>query len=279
MPDAGLVMDATGALYGTTINGGAYHQAGVCASSGNTGCGTVFKLTPSGTGYHESVVWSFGNNKDGFNPYGDLLIDSSGAIYGTTVNGGAYGYGTVFQLTQSRSKYAEQILWSLGSGQDAKNPLGGLLMGANGALFGTTVYGGTGATAGCTGCGTVFEVMPKGSKATERVLYSFCSSSYRGKTLPEIFCSDGGEPYGTLLSDQSGTLYGTTSYGGAHDYGTVFKLTPAGSSYTESLLWSFNSITNGQTPVAGLTTQGGAFYGTTQLGGKHGYGTVFSVTP
>jgi len=279
MPDAGLVMDASGALYGTTFNGGAYHQVGVCATSGPTGCGTVFKLTPSGTGYHESLVWSFGNNEDGFNPEADLLVDSSGAIYGTTVNGGAYGYGTVFRLTQSGSKYTEQILWSLGSGQDAKNPQGGLLPGAGGTLFGTTVRGGTGMTAGCTGCGSVFELMPKGSLYTERVLFSFCTAIDRRRMAPNLGCADGALPYGTLISDPSGALYGTTSYGGTGGYGTVFKLTPAGSGYTESVLWSFNYFTDGNSPQAGLTAQGSAFYGTTQLAGKYGYGTVFRVIP
>ena len=187
-PLAGVVLDRNGNLYGTTEYGGAYNQ------------GTVFKLTPSGT---ETILWSFGNGTDGAYPVAGLVM-YTGNLYGTTANGGAYGDGTVFEVTPSGT---ETILHSFVNNDiDGINPYAGLVM-YNGNLYGTTVNGG-----GISGvAGIVFKMTPSG---TETILHVFGGSG------------DGAFPWGGLVFDRSGNLYGTTFSGGANGVGTVFKVTP-----------------------------------------------------
>lgn len=212
-PRGSLVMDASGNLYGTTEDGGA------------NATGMVYELTPSGSGYTETVLYSFGptTSTDGEHPRGNLVIDSSGNLYGTTEYGGANGTGTVFELTRGGSGYTETILHAFGpsTGTDGDDPMAGLVMDASGNLYGTTVSGGANAK------GTVFELARGGSGYTESVLHSFGSGT------------DGSNPQAGLLLDSSGDLLGTTSGGGTSNDGTVFELTPGGSGYTESVLYSF----------------------------------------
>jgi uncharacterized repeat protein (TIGR03803 family) len=190
-PLAGVVLDTQGNLYGTTEHGGAYNQ------------GTVFELTPSGT---ETILWSFGNGTDGANPIGGVILDAMGNLYGTTANGGAYGEGTVFELMPS---WTETILHSFENNDiDGIHPYAGLVVDTNGNLYGTTTAGGGGSGA----AGTVFELTPSGG--TETILHNFGGSG------------DGAFPWGGLVFDRSGNLYGTTFAGGANGYGTVFKVTP-----------------------------------------------------
>jgi uncharacterized repeat protein (TIGR03803 family) len=256
-PLAGLVFDDKGALYGTTAGGGSY------------GSGTVFKLTPSGSGYFESVLYSFHGGHDGAHPHAGLIFDKQGALYGTTSGGGYHGAGTVFKLTPSGSGYSESILYRFESGNDGANPAAGLIFDKSGALYGTTAAGGH------DGCGTVFKLSPLGSSEyRENVLLSF-----GGRT-------DGAHSHAGLLAGKKGELYGTTSGGGRYGFGTAFKLTPAGSgysqTYSESVLHSFN-FDNGAWPQAGLVRGAtGALFGTTSRGGDHGYGgvgTVFELAP
>jgi uncharacterized repeat protein (TIGR03803 family) len=136
-PYAGLVMDASGNLYGTTNQGSA------------NGAGTVFKITPAGA---ESVLHSFGSGSDGANPFAGLVMDASGNLYGTTEYGGANSAGTVFKITPAG---AESVLWSFGSGSDGAYPYAGLVMDASGNLYGTTKAGG-----GANNKGTVFRIVP-----------------------------------------------------------------------------------------------------------------------
>ena len=190
-PLAGVVLDTQGNLYGTTEYGGAYNQ------------GTVFELTSSGT---ETILWSFGNGTDGANPLGGVILDTQGNLYGTTANGGLYGDGTVFELMPS---WTETILHNFENNDiDGIHPYAGLVMDTNGNLYGTTISGGGGSGA----AGTVFELTPSGG--TETILHTFGGSG------------DGAFPWGGLVFDSSGNLYGTTFSGGANGYGTVFKLTP-----------------------------------------------------
>jgi uncharacterized repeat protein (TIGR03803 family) len=230
----------TGNLYGTTNVGGTYSY------------GTVFELTPSGT---ERVLWSFGNGTDGANPIAGVILDTNGNLYGTTEYGGDYGYGTVFKLTASGT---ETILHSFDlNGTDGAYPVAGLVM-YKGNLYGTTASGGAygdgtvfevtlsgtetilhsfanndidginpyagltvykgnfyGTTANGGGiggvAGIVFELTPSG---TEKILHVFGGSP------------DGAFPWGGVVFDMSGNLYGTTFSGGANGYGTVFKMTP-----------------------------------------------------
>jgi uncharacterized repeat protein (TIGR03803 family) len=246
-PSAGLVMDGTGNLYGTTSTGGAY---------GNNG--TVFKVTPAGS---ESVLYSFAGISDGSNPSSTLIMDSAGNMYGTTPYGGssgANGHGTVFRVTSSGQ---QSVLHSFSGGADGGTPLGGVIMDSAGNLYGTTQVGGT------HGNGTVFRITHAGA---ESVIHSFSG-------LP-----DGGAPWAGLIMDSAGKLYGTTTEGGLnadHDSnrGTVFSVTPAGA---ESVLYSFGVPPDGFQPYAGVVRDSaGNLFGTTAQGGAENFGTVFKITP
>ena len=275
-PWAGLLFQ-NGQLYGTTFSGGT-------GGGSNGGYGTVFKISTSGT---KSTLYAFQNGADGANPQTGLTAGPGGVLYGATVYGGGApcsygGCGTVYQLIPSGSGYTESPIHSFQGGSDGAAPIGGLLVGQSGALYGTTVLGGgshaCSSASGTTGCGTVFELMPSGSGFTESVLYSFQAGS------------DGIGPRGTLIADGAGALYGTTAYGGGASAcsspsynagcGTVFKLTPSGSGYTESILHSFQGGTDGSLPRAGLVAgSGGTLFGATTHGGTHDVGTVYELTP
>ncbi len=209
-PVAKLFADTQGALFGTTQVGGGGNRC-------QGGYGIVFNLTPSASGYNYAILYSFQGSPDGASPSAGLIGDKQGTLYGTTASGGTgscqNGCGTVFKLTRSGSGYAETVIYNFQGGSDGANPQADLLRDTNGDIFGTTVGGG-GSSACSGGCGTIFELMPSGTTYTESVLYSF-----RGTP-------DGAEPQAGLVADKSGNLYGTTVYGGTKGYGTVFKLTP-----------------------------------------------------
>ena len=246
LPYAGLIND-NGTLYGTTAKGGAAR----CK------CGTVFTVTPSGT---ETVLHSFaGGLGDGKDPWAALL-NVNGTLYGTTVKGGAYKEGTVFEVTSSGT---ETVLHSFGRNHqrqagDGAFPYAGLIN-VKGTLYGTTWEG------GANGPGTVFTITTSGE---EKVLYSFGRGS-----------GDSEFPQAGLINVK-GTLYGTTSESdGQNESGTVFSITPSGK---ETLLHTFDgSSGDGFAPNAGLINVNGTLYGTTVEGGAYctlGCGTVFSIT-
>jgi len=245
-PRSVLVRDAAGNLYGTTQYGGT-----------NGGYGTVFTLDAEGK---LTLLYSFAGTPDGDDPYAGLLRDKAGNLYGTTQYGGINGgYGTVFKLDP---KGKLSLLHSFAGTPDGVNPLAGLLMDAAGNLYGTTYYGGANG-----GFGTVFKLNTKG-KLT--LLHSFAG-------MP-----DGQNPYSRLIRDSAGNLYGTTFYGGATGYGSVFKLDTAGKL---TVLHSFKDAPDGAHPIAGLVLdKAGNLYGTTSDGGDlscgfSGCGTVFKLNP
>jgi uncharacterized repeat protein (TIGR03803 family) len=249
-PACTLVRDSSGNLYGTTSQGGAH------------GMGTVFKTTSTGT---TTTLYSFSGTvspADGATPFGGLVIDSSGNFYGTTSQGGAHTYGTVFKTTSTGTTTTLYSFSSTVSPADGATPYGGLVLDSSGNLYGTTSQG------GAHTFGTVFKTTSTGTTTT---LYSFSE-----KVSP----ADGGTPFGSLVRDSSGNLYGTTSQGGAHTYGTVFKTTSTG---TTTTLYSFSSTVSpadGATPLGGLVMDSsGNLYGTTSQGGAHTYGTVFKLVP
>jgi uncharacterized repeat protein (TIGR03803 family) len=285
----GLVQDAAGNLYGTTVWGGV---------GGGVGNGVVFKLAPpaqSDENWTQTVLYSFGaNNTDGSMPLAGLIQDAAGNLYGTTSAGGTTAGGTVFMLappSQSGGNWTETVLYSFDSTTtDGSSPHAGLIQDAAGNLYGTTAGGGG---SGRGSNGTVFMLTPPSQSAaswTETVLYNFCSASN---------CTDGYFPEAGLIQDAAGNLYGTTLYGGAntgtYDYGhgggTVFKLAPpsqSGASWTETVLYSFPaSSTDGYSPEASLIQDAaGNLYGTTEFGGAntgadsgYGGGTVFKLAP
>ncbi len=276
-PTGGLVLDQKGNLYGATAGGGA-HQSG-----------TVFKLTqsPDGT-WSEHVLYSFCSvNKcgDGSTPTASLIFDASGNLYGTTVQGGANGVGTVFKLSpRSNGSWTESVLYSFCSANncgDGWYPAASLILDKAGNLYGTTEHGGV---LNCQdGCGVVFKLTPSAGEGwSESVLYSFCSLTK---------CVDGAMPTAGLISDATGNLYGTTAYGGESATncddiacGVAFKLKPnSDESWTESVLYSFCTLkecSDGSVPLAGLILDAGNLYGTTFDNFlSAGPGVVFQLTP
>jgi uncharacterized repeat protein (TIGR03803 family) len=298
-PQAGLVLDQAGNLYGTTFGGGPFgwgtvfeitpageekvlyafggknpegmhpngslvfdkagNLYGTTVLGGTNNAGTVFEITAAGT---EEVLYSFGSRSgDGMTPYAGMVFDTKGNLYGTTYGGGAHGVGTVFQITTGGT---EKVIYSFGSHTlDGSHPYyAGLVLGKSGRFYGTT-YGG-----GAHGAGTVFQINASGK---EKVLYSFGGQP-----------GDGWDPYATVVLDKAGNLYGTTLLGGAYGDGTVFEMTSTGE---EKLLYSFGSQSgDGNEPTAALVLDtAGNLYGTTSQGGLYGveargYGTVFEIT-
>lgn len=206
MPIGGLVRDWEGNLFGTTAFGGP--NVASCYSQ-NDGCGTVFKLTPSGT---LTTLYSFAGSPDGFAPLGSLVRDAKGNLYGTTFIGGANNWGTVFEVFKTGKTYQEKVLYSFSNWTDGSDPwAGGLVLDESGNLYGTTTLGGDVEPPCYDNCGNVFEMTPAGE---ETVLYSFTRQP------------DGVNPRAGLVWDKQGNLYGTTQYGGANGAGTVFKVAP-----------------------------------------------------
>ena len=248
-PDAGLIADAAGDLFGTTVGGGA------------DGDGTVFELVNNGGGvYTPTTLLSF-DGANGTNPYAGPIADAAGDLFGTTNSGGAGGYGTVFELVNNGGgAYTPVTLLSFANGANGQYPYAGLITDAAGDLFGTTGYGGT------YNNGTVFELVNHGGGA------------YTPTTLLSFNGANGQYPYAGLIADAAGDLFGTTAEGGTYNNGTVFELVNHGGGvYTPVTLLSFNG-TNGTNPYSGLTADAaGDLFGTTNSGGAYGVGTVFEL--
>jgi uncharacterized repeat protein (TIGR03803 family) len=193
-PFASVILDSRGNLCGTTSGGGANDD------------GTVFRIAPDGT---FRTLYSF-SGSDGANPYGGVIEKKPGVYYGTTGEGGTNQAGVVYRLT---GKGAESIVYEFTGRQDGGFPSGELIFGSNGALYGTTDYGGNDGTNGCAnrgGCGVVYRLSPRGAKLT--VLHAFTSGS------------DGANPESALLIGQNGYLYGTAGFGGADNDGVAFRI-------------------------------------------------------
>ena len=256
-PNAGLVQATNGELYGTTSEGG---TGPYCLY--DSGCGTVFQITPSGTLTTLYSFCSLVNCADGERPEAGLVQATNGDLYGTTESGGEYGAGTVFRISPSGILTTLHNFASVANDDDGELPYAGLVQGANGDLYGTNIVGGTG------GGGTVFKITPSGTLTT---LYNFCSAAN---------CADGRSPEAGLVQTPNGDLYGTTVGGGAYNDGTVFKLTPSGVLTTLHSFCSLANCDDGIWPYAGLVrANSGLLYGTTLDGGTYGVGTVFQITP
>src|ERR1022692_3258116 len=224
-------------------------------------CATTAIALPAQT---LTTLFSF-DGTDGAVPQAGLVQATNGDLYGTTVSGGANTNGTVFKITPGGALTTLYSFCSLGYPcADGDSPYAGLVQASNGDLYGTTYSG------GANRYGTVFKITPGGTPTT---LYSFCSQSG---------CTDGLAPYAALVQAANGDLYGTTVYGGAAVFGTVFKIPPSGALTTLYRFCSDSpSCTDGAAPYAGLVqAANGDFYGTTYSGGANGnYGTVFKITP
>ncbi len=305
-PSNGVIRDAAGNLYGTTLTGGDL----TCTQASNTGkgCGTVFKLDARG---HKTVLHRFtGIPGDGAVPEGGLIQDAAGNLYGVTGQGGhcidRIGCGTVFKVDASGQ---ETVLFDFDGGPQGNVPVG-LTQDAAGNLIGTAEIGGVHfagvvfkldsagketilhnfagggdgqfpnsrlvqsgqhfygtTTVGGANSGTVFKIDETGKEA---VVYSFAGPP------------DGSGPEGTLIHDAAGTLYGTTFTGGnsscfpPYGCGTVFRLDTNGQ---EKVLYRFTDTTDGNTPASGVIRDAaGNLYGTTNYGGAYGFGTIFKIT-
>jgi len=258
----GMIAGKAGAFYGTTLFGG--------GSSG--GAGTVFELAPRGSGYTESVLYSFKSGYDGSTPEGIVLRD--GAFYGVTFAGGnpsgngGLGWGTIFKLSPGKSGYTETVLYRFRGGLDAWEPLGPIVLDKAGNIYGASAFGGS------QNDGAVFKLTRGASGYTESLLYSFPGGA--GGNLPEA----------GVTIDKYGSIYGTTMYGGSAQgfcdggCGTVYKLTLGKSSYSESVIFTFDGV-DGDLPYGAVTVdeRSGAVFGTTYWGGTKRVGTFFELTP
>jgi hypothetical protein len=305
-PQGGLLMDASGNLYGVTETGG------------TLGGGTVYELTPGSGGIWsktELYSFTFGTGDVSF-PTSNLVSDAKGNLYGLSPEGGANGVGGVFELSPgSNGTWTEKVIYSFGGGTDVVAFLSYLTIDAEGNLYG--YLEGIISTSGTTSYGSIFELQPNTSGMwTEKILHTFSGGS------------DGSAPYGGQLSiDSAGNLYGTAN-NGPKDFGLVFELVrgsngswkeknlhtflgaadgsassgplaidasgnvfgfsawnafelvPASDgTWTENILHTFSGGSDGAYPESGATlSASGSVYGTTGAGGLH-HGTVFQVTP
>lgn len=291
-PTGAVIRDSKGNFYGTTF-------VGPEALGYN---GVVYKLDSAG---YAKVLHNFTGAADGSDPYGNLILDSAGNLYGTASGGGASGQGVVFKIDSSGN---ESVLYSFMGGADGGGPLAGVILDAAGNLFGTASGG------GASGQGVVFKIDTSGH---ETVLYSFTGGADGGSPLAGVIRDRAGNLYGTtngggpagagvvfkiatsgkesvlygftggadgayplfagVVLDSSGYLYGTTSGGGTSGAGTVYKVDMSGD---ETVLYSFTGKADGNEPATGVTLgPGGELYGTTALGGRTNAGVVFEIHP
>jgi uncharacterized repeat protein (TIGR03803 family) len=248
-PSGGLVADAKGNLYGVTLLGGA------------GGCGTVFKLAPGKHAYTETVIYGFRCNGDGSQPIGTPVMDANGVIYGVTqfTSGFDDGNGVVFALTPSDSGYAQSVLYNFPGGAGGYLPQAGVTIDKNGAVYGTTYYGGDMSFCDGAGCGLVFTISPASAGYKESVLYAFRN----------IDGNDGANPFAApVVEESTGKIFGTTQYGGSRHVGIVYELKPHHAGYDEALLHNFTAnkdgfAAEGQILIGPKHT----LYGTASLGG------------
>jgi uncharacterized repeat protein (TIGR03803 family) len=325
-PAATLARDAAGNFYGTTVSGG---TGALCTN----GCGTVFELSPvAGGRWKETVLYSFTGGSDGKNPWGGVILDSKGDLYGTTVAGGSGGSctgdgcGVVFLLSKSGNGWVETVMYNFTGGKDGFGPGGALAFDSVGNLYGTTPDGGKPNGCAGQGCGVVYQISPvRGGGWKQTVLHTFTggadgavgslgpllvdkagnvfgvaelggevscqcgvvfkltpvSGKWRFKTLDAFKGTpNAGFPYGGVIADSKGNLYGTTYYGGATGAGSVFKLTKSAGKFTESVLYSFTGGADGSWPTTTLMFDAMSnLYGTTSAGGdSNGDGVVFKLS-
>lgn len=254
---AGLIPDGKGNLYGITHSGG----------NASCNCGVVFELKQSKGSWIEIVLHSFPGLPDGLGPIG-LAFDNAGNLYGTTLLGGAYNAGSVFQMRHLGRHWKESVVHSFTGGADGYLPLAGVIVDQTGNLYGTTNEGGG---EGCqNGCGLVFKLkhMSNG-KWKELVLHRFKDNGHEG-----IY------PGAALIFDNKGNLYGTTLGGGAYGNGTAFELMQNfDGTWVQTVIETFIDRSRGSMPNALVLGQDGYLYGSTYDGGAYDVGLVFQLSP
>ncbi len=249
----------------------------VTALSGALAITVLLALTTSAQAQTYKVLYNFANGSDGATPLAGVTIDAAGNLYGTTYVGGGKGFGTVYRLVQSGPNWNFYLLYTFRgwteTSQDGSDPSSRVVIGPDGALYGTTHSGGAGLQ--CRelhGCGIAFRLKPKAGTPLgpwqENVLYEF--GNY-----------DGNNPdNGDVVFDRAGNLYGTTRNGGADGLGALYQLTPNGHNWSETVPYSFPGTPDGATPLSGpVFDQAGNLYGTTSAGGLYGWGSVYQLKP
>jgi uncharacterized repeat protein (TIGR03803 family) len=255
-PSSGLVMDGTGNLYGETGGGG------------SSNAGTVFQMKPMATGWSYRAIYSFAGatNNDGNYPWGGVIFDRKGNLYGATIQGGTNYSGSVFELKpQPNGTWIEDQLYVFQNTADGVFPEGSVIFDKAGNLYGTTLYGGDVSCAQGYGCGLVFELSPNGGSWSKTTLYDFTGAP------------DGHAPDASMTFDKAGNLWGTTSNGGSNNSGALFELKPqAGGTWQESIVYSFLDGSDGGYPSTPLLIDGkGNIWGTTQVGGAFTEGVAY----
>lgn len=256
LPIGGVIFDRAGNLWGTTSEGGT-------TSSGKlSDYGTVFELVRV-QNWKLATVYAFPRRADGEVPQASLSVDPEGNIWGTTSTAGAYGYGTVFEVTQSDSGWALNTVYDFTGGSDGGSPIyGQLIFDRSGNVYGTNIKGGDPTCA----CGVVFSLEQSDGTWQEKTLYSFSGKG------------DGRYPYGGLTFDKSGVLYGTTA-GRNVDYGNIFRLVNSDGQWQFDVLYSFDFVHGAYSDAAVTVGRDGTLYGTTNGGGVLGVGAVYSLVP
>jgi uncharacterized repeat protein (TIGR03803 family) len=251
-PDAGVVSDSAGDLYGTTLQGGPF------------GYGAVYEMTNSNGAWTEQVIYGF-QLTGGQTPYGPVVLDSSGNVYGTTGRCSSGCYGTAYQLTPSDGYWSETTLYAFTTPSDGELPSGGLIFDNLGTLYGATALGGPGSY------GTVFTLSGPEHTTFDQI-YWFTGLRY--------LLGDG-IPSSDLVRDASGNLYGTTSGQIPGLTSTIFQLTPTGEGgWTENILYRFVTPADGDWPSGGLTIDSlGNLYGSAYTGGPYKYGVIYRLSP
>jgi uncharacterized repeat protein (TIGR03803 family) len=261
-PWGGVIVDEKGNVYGATASGGNMQKCN------GYGCGVVFELARQhGGGWTETMLYSFTDGTDGAVSYGNLILDASGNLYGTTEFGGTHNGGTAFEVTHGADGWTDDVLYAFGEqSSDGGWPTAGLVMDKAGNLYGTTPKP-----------GDVFELSPGAAGWKETVIYQFC--------LSNLACVDGVAPYAGVILDSAGNLYGTTSGGGigcvGGGCGVVYEIERTASGWHEKVLHYFdNNGKDGVEPGWGALFMDGKgnLYGTTLGGGPVRYGTVFKLT-
>lgn len=319
LPNANLVFDGAGDLYGSTREGGDVGEG--------LGNGVLFEVSPNASSWTEKVLYAFTGGTDGGEP-DNIISDSAGNLYGATAVGGSstacrgYSCGAVFELSSSGGAWAESVLYSF-QDTDGESPAGALTFGKGGTLLGTTVSGGT------SGAGTVFQLTPSNGQWSESVLWDFTggkdgwepffgvtlgaagqvfstaiygggntgngtvieltgtqSGLWKETTLDAFVDGSGDGPLVNVIFDSAGNLYGTNSRGGKYGFGSVYELTPSGNgAWKEQVIYNFltGSVYNGEAEGSGpsnlIFDGAGNLYGETSTGGSAGFGSVFELSP
>jgi uncharacterized repeat protein (TIGR03803 family) len=263
-PMGNLIFDSAGNLYGTTAGGGDINSTN-CTP---VGCGVVFELSPSASGWTETTLYAFTGFKDGGLPYTGVTFDAAGNLYGTTSLFGDLATcqcGSIFRLSPVSGGGWTETTLHVFDGIDGNEPLGPVTFDSAGNLYGTTVFGGP--PEGCDdGCGLVFELTPTASGPWT-------------ETAVHIFNQNGPfSPSGPLVFDSAGNLYGTVQASVSAD-GGIYRMSLVSGTWKETGFFGFNGK-DGNTPIGGLISDSsGNFYGTTSLGGAKNKGTVFKFVP